>query len=596
MKMQHRIRAIERVLVANRGEIAVRIIRAAKDLGIATVAAYADSDQFAPFVTLADDAISLAGDSATTTYLDGEKLIAAALRSGADALHPGYGFLSENPDFAGAVNAAGLLWIGPPERSIRLLGDKLSAREIARTVGAALVPGSGVVNEVSQIQAFIAEHGLPIVIKAAFGGGGRAMRVLTSSDKLERQFDSAQREAMIAFGRGECFLERYIERPRHIEVQILGDNYGSIVVVGTRDCTLQRRHQKVVEEAPAPFLTTAQKEIVSDSAMNICRAAGYVGAGTVEFLLGEDGKVSFMEVNTRLQVEHPVTEETAGIDLVCEQFRIAAGESIEYLEGIVSRGHALEFRINAEDPASNFLPSLGTIGEFRLPSGPGVRVDAGVEGGDVIGGKFDSLIAKLIVTGADRAQAIRRARRALDEFSVRGVATTLPLHHAIIRDPEFATNDVDEFFVHTNWIETQLLSRVDLTKAIATTAIRDVTIEIGGRFLTARLPEGLDPVLVHRRKGDASDRHVNRVDEQVLSPMQGTVIEIAVSEGQNVSDGHSLFVIEAMKMENTVLAHRAGSISDLAVTIGQSVRQGLVLCLIVGDEKSPSEAEFLIQP
>lgn len=575
---------IRRVLVANRGEIAVRIIRGAKDLDIETVAVYADSDRDAPFVEMADETIALGGNRPATTYLDGKKLVEVALRSGVDALHPGYGFLSESADFAGLVNKAGLVWIGPPENAIRLLGDKLAARDIARQVGAALAPGSeGMINDVNEVRAFVDQHGLPVVIKAAFGGGGRGMRVVSSREAIQSQFESAQREAIAAFGRGECFVERYLEAPRHIEAQILADVYGSVMVVGTRDCTLQRRHQKIVEEAPAPFLTPGQLEIISKSAKDICRAGGYVGAGTVEFLLGRDGSVSFLEVNTRLQVEHSVTEEAMGIDLVTEQFRIAAGEPLRWTEQPAPLHHSFEFRINAEDPANNFLPSFGTISALSLPAGPGVRIDAGVASGTVIDGHFDSLLAKLIVTGADRAEAIRRARRALSEISVTGVATLISLHRAIVQSDEFSSSDAAGFLVHTEWIESEFIGRHDVALANSSDAATDATIEIGGRPLVVRLPNGLDPYLLSRKAHDSDSGSSSDLRETVTSPMQGTVVTVIVSEGQVVVEGDPLFIVEAMKMENAVLAHGDGTVSNIAVTVGQSVRQGLVLCRLLED-------------
>lgn len=569
------------VLVANRGEIAVRVIRAAKDFGIATVAVYADSDRSAPFVGLADQAFSLDGDSPVDTYLCGQKLIDAAIVSGANALHPGYGFLSEDADFAQAVGEAGLIWIGPPPQAIRVLGNKVSAREIAAQVGAPLVPGTqGQLNDLDELEAFVEEWGLPVVIKAAFGGGGRGMRVVRLREELAYKFESARREATLAFGRGDCFVERYLENPRHVEAQILADHYGNLVTVGTRDCTLQRRHQKVVEEAPAPFLTPFQCQLISRTAKAICSAGGYVGAGTVEFLVAGDGKVYFLEVNTRLQVEHPVTEETTGVDLVCEQFRLAAGERLRWNEDLTSRGHSLEFRINAEDPGNGFLPSPGLISRVMLPSGPGVRVDAGIESGSFVDGRFDSLLAKLIVTGENRSAALRRARRALGEFSVDGVATLLPLHRAIVDDADFNSEEVDTFQVHTGWIESSFMQRHVFLREVAHSRISDVSIAVGGRQLSVRLPEGLDLGRIARSDRGRTTANRSRSEDAVISPMQGTVVSVAVSEGQVVEEGDLIVVVEAMKMENGVFAHKGGVVSEVLVQPGQSLRQGIVMCRI----------------
>lgn len=569
------------VLVANRGEIAVRVIRAAKDFGIATVAVYADSDRSAPFVGLADQAFSLNGDSPVDTYLCGQKLIDAAILSGANALHPGYGFLSEDADFAQAVGEAGLIWIGPPPQAIRVLGNKVTAREIAAQVGAPLVPGTqGPLNDVDELEAFVEEWGLPVVIKAAFGGGGRGMRVVRLREELAYKFESARREATLAFGRGDCFVERYLENPRHVEAQILADHYGNLVMVGTRDCTLQRRHQKVVEEAPAPFLTPFQCQLISTTAKAICSAGGYVGAGTVEFLVAGDGKVYFLEVNTRLQVEHPVTEETTGVDLVCEQFRLAAGERLRWNEDLTSRGHSLEFRINAEDPGNGFLPSPGLISRVTFPSGPGVRVDAGIESGSFVDGRFDSLLAKLIVTGENRSAALRRARRALGEFSVDGVATLLPLHRAIVDDSDFSSEQVDTFLVHTGWIESSFMQGHVFLREVANSRIRDVSIAVGGRQLSVHLPEGVDLGRIARSDRGRTTANRSRSEDAVISPMQGTVVSVAVSEGQVVEEGDLIVVVEAMKMENGVFAHKGGVVSEVFVQPGQSLRQGIVMCRI----------------
>ncbi len=447
---------LRKVLVANRGEIAVRVVRACRDAGLTSVAVYADPDRDAPFVRMADEAFALNGATAADTYLSIDKLLDVAARAGADAVHPGYGFLSENADFAQAVIDAGLTWIGPTPQAIRDLGDKVTARHIAMKAGAPLVPGTKEpVSGPEEIIAFAEEHGLPVAIKAAFGGGGRGLKVARTVEEIPELFDSAVREAVAAFGRGECFVERYLDRPRHVEAQVLADQHGNVVVVGTRDCSLQRRHQKLVEEAPAPFLSDEQRRTIHRAARAICAEAGYHGAGTVEFLVGTDGTISFLEVNTRLQVEHPVSEETTGLDLVREQFRIAAGEPLRFTEDPEPRGHSIEFRINGEDAGRNFLPAPGTVTTFVAPAGPGVRVDAGVESGSVIGGQFDSLLAKLIVTGENRTQALERARRALDEMVVEGMATVLPFHRAIVRDPAFTGTSAEEFAVHTRWIETE---------------------------------------------------------------------------------------------------------------------------------------------
>ncbi|MGH3624994.1 MAG: acetyl-CoA carboxylase biotin carboxylase subunit, partial [Sciscionella sp.] len=456
-------RPISKVLVANRGEIAVRVIRGCADAGLASVAVYADQDRDAPFARLADEAFALGGDSAAQTYLNIDKLIDVGMRSGADAVHPGYGFLSENAEFAQAVIDADLIWIGPSPQAIRDLGDKVTARHIATRVGAPLVPGTpNPVAGPDEVVAFASEHGLPVAIKAAFGGGGRGLKVARTTEEIPELFDSATREALAAFGRGECFVERYLDRPRHVEAQVLADKHGTVIVVGTRDCSLQRRHQKLVEEAPAPFLTDEQRSTIHKSAKAICAEAGYTGAGTVEYLVGEDGTVSFLEVNTRLQVEHPVTEETTGIDLVREMFAIAAGERLRHTEDPAPRGHSIEFRINGEDPGHNFLPTPGTITRLVFPDGPGVRVDSGVESGSVVGGQFDSLLAKLIVTGADRKQALERSRRALAETVIDGMATVLPCHRAIVRDPAFVAEGVAEVFtVHTRWIETEFGNTIE---------------------------------------------------------------------------------------------------------------------------------------
>ncbi len=584
------MKSIRRVLVANRGEIALRVIRAAKDLGISTVAVFAGPDAGAPFVRMADSALDLGGDTPATTYLDAAKLISAASTSGADAIHPGYGFLSESADFARAVGEAGLTWIGPPEGAIRMIGDKVRARAVAKRVGAPLAPGSdGPITSVSELGEFIAEHGLPVVIKAAFGGGGRGMRVVTSATELERQFEAAQREALAAFGRGECFVERYLVNPRHVEAQVMADTFGTVIVAGIRDCSLQRRHQKVVEEAPAPFLAEEQRAAIVASAKRICAEAGYVGAGTVEYLVVGDGGISFLEVNTRLQVEHPVTEETAGMDIVVEQFRVAMGEPLSLSEDPLPRGHALEFRINAEDPANGFLPAPGRIARLVLPAGPGVRVDAGVSPGGVVDARFDSLLAKLIVTGRDRDEAIRRARRALGELEIEGVPTLASLHRAILEEPDFVASKGADFKVHTGWIEQQLVPRLELEPASEPGAV--AYVGIGGQPMAVRLPAGVDPFSLARKRGSGTAARPDHPDVAVVAPMQGTVVKVAVSEGQEVVVGEPLFSIEAMKMENAVLAHRPGVVKLISVAVGQSVRRGLVLCEI-GDPPGGGEHAF----
>ncbi|MGA9694612.1 MAG: biotin carboxylase N-terminal domain-containing protein, partial [Pseudonocardiaceae bacterium] len=490
--------ALRKVLIANRGEIAVRVIRACRDAGLTSVAVYADGDRDAPFVTLADEAFALGAASAAGSYLAQAKLLDVAARAGADSVHPGYGFLAENADFAQAVIDAELTWIGPSPQAIRDLGDKITARQLASKAGAPLVPGTrDPVSGPDEVVAFATEHGLPVAIKAAFGGGGRGLRVAHTIAEIPELFDSAVREAVSAFGRGECFVERYLDRPRHVEAQVLADQHGNIVIVGTRDCTLQRRHQKLVEEAPAPFLSDEQRHTIYEAARAICAEAGYTGAGTVEFLVGADGTVSFLEVNTRLQVEHPVSEETTGLDLVREQFRIAAGEKLTLRCDPPSRGHAIEFRINAEDPARGFLPVPGVVTVFDPPSGPGVRLDAGVRAGTVIGDQFDSMLAKLIVVGADREQALARARRALAEFTVEGLPTVIPFHRAVVDDPAFAATDADHFTVHTRWIETDFSAQFQPYGAVEEgppeAPRQTVVVEVGGRRLEVSLPGDLAP-------------------------------------------------------------------------------------------------------
>jgi acetyl-CoA/propionyl-CoA carboxylase biotin carboxyl carrier protein len=583
---------LRKVLVANRGEIAVRVIRACRDAGVASVAVYADSDRDAVFVRLADEAFALGGATAAESYLSFTKLLDVAARSGADSVHPGYGFLAENGDFAQAVIDAGLIWIGPDPQAIRDLGDKVTARHIAMRAGAPLVPGTKEpVAGPAEVVEFARENGLPVAIKAAFGGGGRGLKVARTLEEIPELFDSAVREAVAAFGRGECFVERYLDKPRHVEAQVLADKHGNVIVVGTRDCSLQRRHQKLVEEAPAPFLSDEQRAAIHSSAKKICREAGYSGAGTVEYLVGQDGTISFLEVNTRLQVEHPVSEETTGVDLVLEQFRIAAGEPLRHTEDPTPRGHSIEFRINGEDAGRNFLPVPGTVSTFVAPSGPGVRVDSGVESGTVIGGQFDSLLAKLIVTGEDRDQALARSRRALDEMNVEGMATVLPFHRLIVRDPAFIGDD-NGFTVHTRWIETEFDNTVTAFTGGAEVAEEDrrqtVVVEVGGRRLEVSLPANLATpsgggeaatvkAAPRKRSGGKS---VGASGDAVTAPMQGTIVKIAVEDGQQVAAGELVVVLEAMKMENPVAAHKAGTVTGLAVATGETVTQGTVLCEI----------------
>ncbi|MCG7241655.1 MULTISPECIES: acetyl/propionyl/methylcrotonyl-CoA carboxylase subunit alpha [Corynebacterium] len=576
---------ISKVLVANRGEIAVRVIRAARDAGIASVAVYAEPDAQAPFASLADEAFALGGTTSAESYLVFDKILEAAEKSGADAIHPGYGFLSENADFAQAVIDAGLTWIGPSPESIRNLGDKVTARHIAERAEAPMAPGTkDPVAGADEVQSFAMEYGLPVAIKAAFGGGGRGMKVAYSAEEIPELFESATREATSAFGRGECFVERYLDRARHVEAQVLADKHGNVVVVGTRDCSLQRRFQKLVEEAPAPFLTDEQRTSIHESAKRICREAGYYGAGTVEYLVGADGLISFLEVNTRLQVEHPVSEETTGLDLVREQFRIAEGHELSLQEDPAPRGHAFEFRINGEDAAANFMPAPGTIVKYSEPAGPGVRVDSGVVQGSVIGGQFDSMLAKLIVWGPDRETALRRSARALSEYTVEGLPTVIPFDQAIVADPAFTAED-GNFGVYTKWIEeewdNQLPAHDDSTDAEAAEAEPSQvhTVEIDGRRIEVALPASFGingaPRKKKKRKGSGAKAAVS--GDAVTSPMQGTVIKVNVEEGQEIAEGEVLLVLEAMKMENPVKAHKAGTVTGLAVEAGASTTKGSVL-------------------
>lgn len=580
-------RKIEKVLIANRGEIAIRVARACADSGIASVAVYAEPDRDALHVKVADEAFALGGSTAAESYLVIEKLIDAAKKSGANAVHPGYGFLSENADFAQAVISAGLIWIGPPPQAIRDLGDKVSARHIAARAGAPQVQGTpDPVKDSSEVVAFAKEHGLPIAIKAAFGGGGRGLKVARNLEEIPELFESAVREAVAAFGRGECFVERYLDNPRHVETQCLADEHGNVVIVSTRDCSLQRRHQKLVEEAPAPFLTQAQIDELYSSSKAIMKEAKYVGAGTCEFLIGLDGTISFLEVNTRLQVEHPVSEEVAGIDLVREQFRIAQGEALGYGDPEL-RGHSIEFRINGEDPGRGFLPAPGSLTVWNPPSGPGIRLDAGFEKGDVIGGNFDSLLAKLIVTGKTRQEALERSRRALAEFEIDGIATALTFHRAVVSDPAFAPADpTTPFSVHTRWIETEFNNTIpafvgapgDLTEAAQRTPI---TVEVDGRRIEVILPSDMaigssggakKPARKIGKKSGAAGS-----GDSVVAPMQGTIVKIAVTEGQEVAQGDLVIVLEAMKMEQPLTAHKSGIISGLTAEVGATVATGTEL-------------------
>jgi acetyl-CoA/propionyl-CoA carboxylase, biotin carboxylase, biotin carboxyl carrier protein len=583
---------VRKVLIANRGEIAVRVARACRDAGLASVAVYAEPDLDALHVMMADEAYALGGQSAADSYLDTAKILRVAAGSGADAVHPGYGFLAENADFARAVIGAGLTWIGPPPEAIDALGDKVSARAIAARAGAPLAPGTpGPVSGAGEVLAFAREYGLPIAIKAAYGGGGRGLKVARSMGEIEELYDSAVREAVAAFGRGECFVERYTDRPRHVETQCLADRHGHVVVVSTRDCSLQRRHQKLVEEAPAPFLTAEQETGLRQSAKAILRGAGYAGAGTCEFLVGQDGTVSFLEVNTRLQVEHPVTEEVSGIDLVLEMFRIAEGEPLGYGDP-PHRGHSIEFRINAEDPGRNFLPTPGTIAVFRPPSGPGVRLDAGYAAGMTVPRVFDSLIAKLIVTGADRRQALARSRRALAEFEIDGLPTVLPFHRAVVADPAFTS---EPFGVHTRWIETEFAGNLppfpgELAAAPEAAERQRITVEVGGKRLDVVLPGGLGGLAPPpgqagpgRNRAHAGGRRgrsqVSAASgDDLVSPMQGTIARIVAEEGQQVSAGDTVVVLEAMKMEQPLTAHKDGIVTGLSVEIGQTVSAGTVIC------------------
>jgi acetyl-CoA/propionyl-CoA carboxylase biotin carboxyl carrier protein len=565
------------VLIANRGEIAIRIARAARDHGVKSIAIYADGDRNALHVKACDEAYALGGVTATETYLNIEKIISVAKKSGAEAIHPGYGFLSENAKFAQAVIDAGLIWVGPPPAAIAALGDKVSARKIAAQVGAPLVAGTpDPVASSTEVLAFAKEFGLPVAIKAAHGGGGRGLKVAFTMEEIPELFDSAVREAVSAFGRGECFVERYLDRPRHVETQVLADTHGNVIVVSTRDCSLQRRHQKLVEEAPAPFLSQSQIEELYRSSKEIIRAAGYVGAGTCEFLVGVDGTISFLEVNTRLQVEHPVSEEVSGLDLVREQFRIADGEKISSTDPML-RGHSIEFRINGEDPGRNFLPTPGVITKWIEPSGPGIRVDAGFSKGDVIGGNFDSLLAKLVVTGSTRKQALERARRALAEFQIEGIATALPFHRAVINDEAFIN---EPFAVYTGWIESEFNNQIPpygaTSEESTTPVIEEVVVEVDGHRFEVGI---LSPI--RKRKRALSARTALQTGDSLTTPMQGTVVKIEVTEGQVVEEGELIVVLEAMKMEQPLKAHKGGKISELTVSVGDTLSSGTLLCKII---------------
>jgi acetyl-CoA/propionyl-CoA carboxylase biotin carboxyl carrier protein len=580
---------VQKVLIANRGEIAVRVARACKDEGLISVAVYAEPDRDALHVRVADEAFALGGTTPGDSYLVIDKILDAAKRSGADAIHPGYGFLSENADFARAVIDAGLTWIGPSPEAIIALGDKVQARHIATKAGAPLVPGTkDPVGGADEVVAFAEEHGLPVAIKAAFGGGGRGLKVARTIEEIPELFDSAVREAVSAFGRGECFVERFLDKPRHVEAQVLADTHGNVIVVGTRDCSLQRRNQKLVEEAPAPFLTDDQRERIHSSAKAICTEAGYYGAGTVEYLVGVDGSISFLEVNTRLQVEHPVSEETAGIDLVRQQFRIARGEALEITEDPIPRGHSIEFRINAEDAGRNFMPAPGPVERLEIPQGPGVRWDSGVETGGEVAGAFDSMLAKLIITGATRAEALQRAARALDELIVEGMPTVIPFHRAVVRDEAFTS---EPFTVHTRWIETEWDNQVPPYEAAPAerdeeTPRQTVVVEVGGRRLEVSLPAGLaaggaapGAAAKPRKRGGGGSGSAASGDS-LTAPMQGTIVKIAVEDGTTVAAGDLIVVLEAMKMEQPITAHKAGTVSGLSAEVGAAVTSGAVLCTI----------------
>lgn len=583
---------VSKILIANRGEIAVRVIRAARDEGLQTVAVYADPDRDSQHVKLADEAYALGGATAAQSYLVMDKLIEIARRSGADAVHPGYGFLSENAQFAQKCIDAGLTWIGPSPESITQLGDKVAARHIAQKVGAPLVPGTkDPVKSADEVVAFADEHGLPIAVKAAFGGGGRGIKVARDRESIVEMYESAVREATAAFGRGECFIERFLDSPRHVETQCLADAHGNVVVVSTRDCSLQRRNQKLVEEAPAPYLSAEQNERLYEASRAILREAGYQGAGTCEFLVGTDGTISFLEVNTRLQVEHPVSEEISGLDLVREQFRIARGEKIEEKDPVL-RGHSFEFRINGEDAGRSFMPAPGTIEKMSVPTGPGVRWDSGFVAGDVIGGNFDSMLAKLIVTGADREQALQRARRALAELTIEGMPTVIPFHRVVLDDPAFAPAEGGEFKVHTRWIETEFNNTIPMYSGAPGSVDSDederttVVVEVNGKRMEVSLPNlsgGAKPTAkpaAKTRKSRSARSAAKGGGDELTSPMQGTIVKVAASDGDTVAEGDLILVLEAMKMEQPITAHKAGKVSGLSAKAGDTVTSGAVLATI----------------
>ena len=583
---------VSKILIANRGEIAVRVIRAARDEGLQTVAVYADPDRDAQHVKLADEAYALGGATAAQSYLVMDKLIEIAIRSGADAVHPGYGFLSENAQFAQKCIDAGLTWIGPSPESITQLGDKVAARHIAQKVGAPLVPGTkDPVKSADEVIAFADEHGLPIAVKAAFGGGGRGIKVARDRESIVEMYESAVREATAAFGRGECFIERFLDSPRHVETQCLADAHGNVVVVSTRDCSLQRRNQKLIEEAPAPYLSDEQNKRLYEASRAILREAGYQGAGTCEFLVGTDGTISFLEVNTRLQVEHPVSEEISGLDLVREQFRIARGEKIEEKDPVL-RGHSFEFRINGEDAGRSFMPAPGTIEKMTVPTGPGVRWDSGFVAGDVIGGNFDSMLAKLIVTGADREQALQRARRALAELTIEGMPTVIPFHRVVLDDPAFAPAEGGEFKVHTRWIETEFNNTIPMYSGAPGSVDSDederttVVVEVNGKRMEVSLPDlggGTKPAAkpaAKTRKSRSARSAAKGGGDELTSPMQGTIVKVAASDGDTVAEGDLILVLEAMKMEQPITAHKAGKVSGLSAKPGDTVTSGAVLATI----------------
>ena len=583
---------VSKILIANRGEIAVRVIRAARDEGLQTVAVYADPDRDAQHVKLADEAYALGGATAAQSYLVMDKLIEIARRSGADAVHPGYGFLSENAQFAQKCIDAGLTWIGPSPESITQLGDKVAARHIAQKVGAPLVPGTkDPVKSADEVVAFADEHGLPIAVKAAFGGGGRGIKVARDRESIVEMYESAVREATAAFGRGECFIERFLDSPRHVETQCLADAHGNVVVVSTRDCSLQRRNQKLVEEAPAPYLSDEQNKRLYEASRAILRETGYQGAGTCEFLVGTDGTISFLEVNTRLQVEHPVSEEISGLDLVREQFRIARGEKIEDKDPVL-RGHSFEFRINGEDAGRSFMPAPGTIEKMTVPTGPGVRWDSGFVAGDVIGGNFDSMLAKLIVTGADREQALQRARRALAELTIEGMPTVIPFHRVVLNDPAFAPAEGGDFKVHTRWIETEFNNTIPMYSGAPGSVGSDederttVVVEVNGKRMEVSLPDlsgNAKPAAKSAsktRKSRSARGAAKGGGDELTSPMQGTIVKVAASDGDTVAEGDLILVLEAMKMEQPIIAHKAGKVSGLSAKAGDTVTSGTVLATI----------------